>query len=302
MVFVVFRLVSDAEDRLFKNNILEPQISRVDLFNRIEHVTKIPIEYQEIKYRGDELPDSLHPLESINEFEELTVRHSQLSTWAALLDREAAFSQSHEQELKKSIHLDAKTLIENLVQSHQRCCRAFFSKVYGEKSKVTFDSREDGSRAGCICIVDDGSTICRFFIKTHHGAGDKSSHSQYDIDIKELFVYTFLEALKMGAEIQFISNELFSRWIIFLASREVPNFSTLEVLELTEPESVQRYSKSVVEMLCAYSILMLADHHTANMGFDSELNPYILDFFITGRRLTAVRDIHDGVRMSKIIK
>ncbi|CAD6187501.1 unnamed protein product [Caenorhabditis auriculariae] len=74
MVFVVFRL-GDAEDRLFKNNILEPQNSRVDLLNRIEHVTKIPIAYQEIKYRGDELPDSLHPLETINEFEELTVEN-----------------------------------------------------------------------------------------------------------------------------------------------------------------------------------------------------------------------------------
>lgn len=106
----------------------------------------------------------------------------------------------------------------------------------------------------------------------------------------------------MGAEIQFISNESFSRWIIYIASREIPSFSTLEVLELTEPETLQRYSKSVVEMLCVYSILMLADHHTANMGFDSALNPYILDFFIIGRRLTGVRDIHDGVRMSKKIK
>ena len=39
----------------------------------IEDLTKIPTDFQQVQFRGDELPDSLHPLESINDFEELVV-------------------------------------------------------------------------------------------------------------------------------------------------------------------------------------------------------------------------------------
>ncbi|CAI4220970.1 unnamed protein product, partial [Auanema sp. JU1783] len=267
----------------------------------------------------------------LHHLDKVIAKHSKLSIWTALLNCEEAFGRSHGDELRKSIHLDAKGLIDVLVRSLffvaypslgtrrfaiekkfytyfnrgvqeiRSSCRSHFTKVYGEKCNVTFGSREDGSRAGCLCLVDDGATICRFFVKTHHGAGDRSSYTRLDIDIKELFIYTFLEALRMGAEIQFINNESFSKRIIYIASREIPSFQTLKFLELTEPEALQRYSKSVVEMLSVYSILMLADHHTANMGFNSALNPFILDFIITGKRLNDVRDIHDGVRMSKQI-
>ncbi|CAJ0582174.1 unnamed protein product, partial [Mesorhabditis spiculigera] len=81
MVFVPIRLVGEAEDRVFQYVILERQISRVDLLKKIEHLTKIPADFQEIRFRGDRLPTSLHPLESINDFAELVVKHSELSWW-----------------------------------------------------------------------------------------------------------------------------------------------------------------------------------------------------------------------------
>lgn len=37
--------------------------------------------------------------------------------WSTVLDREIAFGQSHEEELKKAIHRDAAALIDNLEQS-----------------------------------------------------------------------------------------------------------------------------------------------------------------------------------------
>ncbi|CAD6194366.1 unnamed protein product [Caenorhabditis auriculariae] len=194
------------------------------------------------------------------------------------------------------------TYFDRKLTQIKNSCRIYFTKVYGEKIKVTFGSREDGSRAGCLCTLDDGSTISRFYVKAHHGAGDKSSHTRYDTDLKELFIYTFLEELKMGAQIHFINNEIFSKWIIYIASKEIPTFKTLEFLELTQPETLQEYSKSVAEMLFVYTVLMLGDHHTANMGFDNARNPFIIDFFVIGRRITSVRDLHDGVRMAKKFK
>ena len=40
-----------------------------------------------------------------------------LPSWLALLECEAAFQQTYEEELKKSIHHDAKGLIDNLVHA-----------------------------------------------------------------------------------------------------------------------------------------------------------------------------------------
>uniref|UniRef100_A0A8R1DZW1 Ubiquitin-like domain-containing protein n=1 Tax=Caenorhabditis japonica TaxID=281687 RepID=A0A8R1DZW1_CAEJA len=258
-------------------------------------------------------------------------KHSLLSTWSAILDRESAFQQTHDQGLKKSIHEDAKRLIEDLAQARffstypslgtrrfaiekkfltffdrkveqiKNSCRIHFKKLYGEHAKITFESREDGSRAGCVCILDDGSTISRFYVKTHHGAGDRSSNSRYDIDLKELFVYTFLYKLKMGAEIHFINSEIFSRCIIYIASSEITGFNTLEFLEMNHPQALKEYTKFVNQVLLVYSVLMLGDHHTANIGFDCGFNPFIVDFFIIGKPMTSVKDLHEGVRMAKIL-
>ncbi|KAI6201403.1 Ubiquitin-like domain-containing protein [Aphelenchoides besseyi] len=260
----------------------------------------------------------------LKDCDKVVVKHSMLSHWSALLECETAFQQTNEPELKKSIHTRSKGIVKALVDSlffvtyanfNSRCtsiekkflthfdrkfeaikdsCRIYFKKIYGENVKLTFNSREDGSRSGCICTVEDQSAINKFFVKTHHGAGDKSSYTRYDIDLKELFVYKFLENLKIGAEIHFIGNEAFSKWIIYIASREIPAFKTLELVELME-ENVNEYSKCVVQML----VLMLGDHHTANLGVDGAGNPFIVDFIVIGKPLASIKDLYDFVHMAK---
>lgn len=106
----------------------------------------------------------------------------------------------------------------------------------------------------------------------------------------------------MGAEVHFIENESFSKWIIYIGSREIPGFKTLEFVELTEPQNVNEYSKFVVQMLFVFSILMLGDHHTANLGVGSAGNPFIVDFFIIGKPLASVKDLYESVRMAKKFK
>lgn len=44
-----------------------------DLTEKIANITKIPIKYQEIEFRGESLPDTYQPLISIEQFEELVV-------------------------------------------------------------------------------------------------------------------------------------------------------------------------------------------------------------------------------------
>ena len=196
--------------------------------------------------------------------------------------------------------------------------------MYGEGTNITFRLREGGSRSGCVCTIESEGTITRFFVKTHHGAGDKRSSefifldigslysstyanfkitdTHQNLDLKELFVYKFLQDLKIGAEVQFVESKLFTKWIIYLASREVSGFRTLERVELLDPQSVPTHSKAVVQMLVVFSILVLNDHHAANLGLDGSGNPIIVDFAVHGRLMTNCTDIYHMVRMAKEFK
>ncbi|CAB3405579.1 unnamed protein product [Caenorhabditis bovis] len=73
MVKVTIRLVGEEKDRLFKRIELDPQIHVDDLVKEIESVTNILPKFQEIKFRGDELPDVERPLQDIKFAEELVV-------------------------------------------------------------------------------------------------------------------------------------------------------------------------------------------------------------------------------------
>ncbi|CAJ0579164.1 unnamed protein product, partial [Mesorhabditis spiculigera] len=328
MLVINLRLVGGEQDGLFQGVQLHKKIRWAELLCTIEDLTNISVIYQHIEYRGKKLPVAKRPLQNIRFGEELVVKHALLFKWSALLQWETAFQQTYDKDLKKTIHDDSKKLIKTLTDAQffliypdfftRRCaierqflkhfdrkgetikssCRVYFKKIYGEECTVTFEPREGGSRAGCLCIVGDGSTARRFYVKTHHGAGDKSSPTRCDTDLKELFIYKFLEELQMGAEIHFIIDEADSRWMIYIGSREISGFQTLERLEREQPpEALEQYSKGVVQMLFVYSVLMLGDHHKANMGFDGADRPFIVDFFIIGKQMTGVKDLHDNVRM-----
>ncbi|KAF1749317.1 hypothetical protein GCK72_025784 [Caenorhabditis remanei] len=258
---------------------------------------------------------------------QLIVRHGLESTWSAVLDRESSVLQEHKDHLKKEIYEDAKRMIDNLVKAHffttfpklgdrrfviekkflnsfdrkseqiGKSCQIHFKKVYGEQVNITFGSREDGTRAGCVCILDDGSTISKYYVMTQHGAGDRSTNTRHNIDLKELFVYKFLQELNMGAVIDFVHGEIYSRRIVYIASKEIAGFKTLDYIQLAQPGTVEEYIECVNQMLFVYSVLMLEDHHTANMGCDNGHNPFIVDFLIIGRPMSSVNDIHEGVRM-----
>ncbi|EFO99406.1 hypothetical protein CRE_22328 [Caenorhabditis remanei] len=285
---------------------------------KINEQWKITNENQKIYFENGERlvgrgASSLQSL-GLEDGTKLIVRHGLESTWSAVLDRESSFLQEHEDHLKKEIYEDAKRLIDNLVKAHffttfpKLGDRRFviekkFLNSFDRKSEqigppcITFGSREDGTGAGCVCILDYESTISKYYVKTLHGAGDRSTNTRYNIDLKELFVYKFLQELIMGAVIDFVHGEIYSRRIVYIASKEIAGFKTLDYIRLAQPGTVEEYIECVNQMLFVYSVLMLEDHHTANMGCDNGHNPFIVDFLIIGRPMSSVNDIHEGVRM-----
>jgi len=117
-----------------------------------------------------------------------------------------------------------------------------------------------------------------------------------DSDLKELFVYKLLEKLGVGAQVYFVPNELHSRFIVYIASREISAFKTLTEIEHIEEGDLSNHSTAVVKMLATYTILDIADHHSRNMGVDNNGFPYIVDFYlITRGPLNIHKDFYDKV-------
>ncbi|CAJ0924462.1 unnamed protein product, partial [Mesorhabditis belari] len=81
MVKITIRLVGEENDKLFKRIELDPQLHVDDLVKRIETLTNIPCDYQQIQFRDEELPVVEHPLQAIKFGEEIVVKHADLPWW-----------------------------------------------------------------------------------------------------------------------------------------------------------------------------------------------------------------------------
>ena len=117
-----------------------------------------------------------------------------------------------------------------------------------------------------------------------------------------MFAYKLLEKLGVGPEIHFIANQIDSRWILYIASRDIPDFKTIKQIEW-EQDDLRKYAKAVAQMLSLYTVLDITDNHWANMGVDIDGSPFIVDFILRGFPLDDVKtDLHDEVKGAEEIK
>lgn len=114
--------------------------------------------------------------------------------------------------------------------------------------------------------------------------------ARYNLNLNELFIYKLLERLGVGAQVEFVTNDCGSRWIVYIGSKRIDNFKTIGLIEemkkleetmITKPTDsidLSRYIKPVVQMLFLYTVLELGDHHQENMGINMDGLPFIIDF------------------------
>jgi len=119
---------------------------------------------------------------------------------------------------------------------------------------MAFENRSGGNRRGCICEIELEDITVKYHIKTNHRAGAQESDTHEDLDLKEMFAYKLLEKLGVGPEIHFIADELDSRWILYIASRDIPDFKTIKQIEWEE-DNLRKYVIPVAQMLALYTIL-----------------------------------------------
>lgn len=95
--------------------------------------------------------------------------------------------------------------------------------------------------------------------------------------------------LGVGAQIDFVTNGCGSRWIVYIASRQIEDFLTIESIEqkkreeeysnVADPIDLNKYVNPVVQMLSLYTIMEMGDHHQGNFGVNKAGLPFIIDFF-----------------------
>ncbi|CAI2357310.1 unnamed protein product [Caenorhabditis sp. 36 PRJEB53466] len=318
MVFLVIRLVGEKEDRLFKNIIVDTQISHLELLKRIEGVTKIPIYYQQIRLNGEELPDCVQPLLSAKDFDEILVKHRFMLKWHNYLIRVNEFREHKDYRSKKEIALEAHNNAKELYDARffsafekfdlewlkhrteyevylantpdfiRQAAKSFFERKFSDMVDINFNKKVAGSRSGCICTVTFHGYRRVFFLKTNHNSSSILSTHRGPLNLIELYVYVLLDVLDLGAAIQFIPNAVASSKVVYLCSEEIAGFTTMAELE-KEWESFERkivkkrdqFAESIIQTSLLVQILGIGDFNLENIGFvDNSTTLFVVDFQI----------------------
>lgn len=314
MLFLTFRLVGDEDDLVFPNIIFEKPVNRLELLKRIETVTKIPIHYQSIKHRGVDIPQTLYPLENINDFEELSVEHVELSWWDLYKTYvDIALKPDRLEHAQEAVKIHARLmengffdvyrghnsfqmqnhyqvaswadgniqLMQDATKSHFR--RQHFMLGANDESEFTcrFERRDrncGGSRKNTIAFVklhgEKQETM--YNVKCHHFGSSINSAKGRSPDIKELFVYRLLQLINVGPEAQFIlpSVTTGSKTSMYIATKWRDDFVSLASVE---EEDVSE--EILVQITLLGTFLFVDDLHSDNCGYwKGTKNAAVIDF------------------------
>ncbi|CAI4222806.1 unnamed protein product [Auanema sp. JU1783] len=314
MVTITIRLVGEEKDSLFHLCELDPQIHVDDLKKEVKSVTNIPPNFQQIEFRSEELPDSLHPLESINDFEELVVKHVHLDHWKAYVYCAEEFKNARGNGTRKMLAQHAQGSYDMLrrcsffrayanfhiavLKYHQpiseylddkyilwiqNATKYFFalSMFKGQNPVVEFEETNSGTRSAVICKITVNSITNKYRVKTNHNARGSSQASCWDLDLIELYCYKLLESIGVGSKIAFIPNFFAPKSNVYIGSEWLADFQSFNSIKQVNTTEV---SHAVVQIYFLAVFLSLGDMHDDNFGINANSDPIILDFMMSNYR------------------
>ncbi|KAF1762851.1 hypothetical protein GCK72_011114 [Caenorhabditis remanei] len=303
MISIKIQLVGGNDDRSFNVIQVDNKILYVDLKKKIKSVTFVPIDFQELHFRGEHLPVVERPIQDIKFGEEIVVKHSLLETWRMYLmlcdsanDTEKEKSErtmcaqsaiDNSKRLEDSgfflayfnfvtVWIDTigemMRLVDRTQDAFEQSATRFFTKKF-PNSTLKFNPKQGGSRAGIVVTVTWNGEETTYYMKTYHRAGSTISR-QNELDLREMFAYRLLEVIGVGPVVFFPFYDGPTN-IHYIATEEVEEFK-----ELDKIDDVVLQKKLVVEVYLLSLILGIRDLHEGNIGSTREKALSIIDFYV----------------------
>lgn len=134
-----------------------------------------------------------------------------------------------------SIIISNSRFVDRTENALQKTATRFFSEKF-PNSKIDFEAKRGGTRAGIIASVAHNDKETNYYMKTYHHAGSsmslQSTSKQHLLDLREMFAYRLLEVIGVGPVV-FFPFYTGSTIIPYIATEEVSEFQELDKIDNT---------------------------------------------------------------------
>ncbi|CAB3399592.1 unnamed protein product [Caenorhabditis bovis] len=308
MIVIKIRLVGGKEDHLSVIEV-DNQILYVNLKKEIQSVTHIPTKFQQLQFRGEDLPVVARPIQDINFGEEIVVRHSMTANWREFeenfklaqkaveskqisqieeavdqaLDHlrpliEAKFLVTYPQlnETYRQFKANFSSYMDQEFKYIEKAVKDYFSIVFADNAECpALDIRceKKGPEEGGI----QGGLICQVLrnetlIGKYYVKEHMSLANRQHADICEIFVYKLFELIGVGPKVHFIPNIHYSSFGLYIGTEEVTGFRRADT------EGIEISSEVYAQRDLLRRLLFVKDLHSKNYGIDGHGKLSIVDF------------------------
>ncbi|CAP25726.2 Protein CBG05181 [Caenorhabditis briggsae] len=295
MTAITIRLVGENDDRLFKGIEVDNKIPFVDLKKRIETFTKIHPDFQELRFRGEDLHVVERPILDIRVILHCRIvfliasnipphtphetKKKQVIGASKILQRlykDGFFATYADFAIRQiKFNREFSRFLDDVDGSIKQAVERYFTALLEKNPAnptLSFSYSEkpvQGIQAGFICKVNCGETIQRFYVKGH-----SAMSSRQNVDLRELFIYRLLFQIGVGPAVHIVPNLHTSSIGVYIATLEVANFNSSHVINLP--------LKAEIMLDLIIRLFNVSDLHGDNYGLDSNGNLSIIDFRISG--------------------
>ncbi|CAI5456344.1 unnamed protein product [Caenorhabditis angaria] len=281
----------------------------------IESVTYIPSDYQQIQFRGEDLPVVERPIQDIKFGEEIVVQHTHLPWYfkykecvELVLKQRSDKGENardavryHEvlmksgffdvylqfDDYRKQKHSEVASWTDGDINLIRDAAEQYFHRLHDLKRGsqesdfiCNFEDKDlelDGRSTSTLAFVriHGEDLVSKYYIKCHHFGPDKSWG--HPPDINELYCYKLMELIGVGPKCHIVTPIINSgtKTSVYIATNWEDNFELME--QVIRENSLT--ADMVVQLVLLRLLLFIADLHLQNCGvWKGTINTAIVDF------------------------
>ncbi|CAI4233132.1 unnamed protein product [Auanema sp. JU1783] len=289
---------------------ITPDISYVSLQDRIERFFGVKPLHQQIYFRGEELSVVEHPLQTVENDEEITIKHCSLEHWEAFKHHSQKARQAKNSKAMVGEHVQLAIFHNDLLRKNYffnlssemfkmandflhdfalykdsqfepitYASNSYFSTLYQIDPECATFNIEWKPKRGPIAVKGtvrcyvyrEETLLMTYHVRTHTKLAEQ--HDNKSADLRVLFMYKLLEILRFGPKVHFYRNTGLPGFGFYTASEEVPGFRSFFGLS-----NSRTFTEIQMRLLCYCFYLRDVFNDKKNFGVDSNGRLQIVHF------------------------